>query len=344
MANQLITAILLPPGLAASRPAAASTPIGALYYSTDTKIMERNNGVSWDIYSAPSIVFVGDPTRFLDGTGAFDVVRDSDLSLSNITTNDVSITKHGFAPTLPNDATKFLNGTGGYTAPASSASDIYANRPAAGVNGRLYFPTNGFEIDRDNGSTWSPFGPIYPQTAPDDSTFSWVNQGGATTDTTHGGVILSCPKNATDSWRLRVKALPSVPYTLTAALTRMGFLSNFQGMGIVLRASGAGTFIVLGITTGGSLQLKVDKWNSATSFNSSFLSQNIANFPNFFRIQDDNTNWLFSVSMDGQSFTQVFSTARNTFATADQIGWGGDELTNLYVLNVTLSSFLVTNP
>jgi hypothetical protein len=32
------------------------------------------------------------------------------LSLSNVTTNDVSITKHGFTPIAPNDTTKFLRG------------------------------------------------------------------------------------------------------------------------------------------------------------------------------------------------------------------------------------------
>lgn len=36
-----------------------------------------------------------DNTMFLDGTGAFDTVKDSDLSTSDITTNNVSTTKHG---------------------------------------------------------------------------------------------------------------------------------------------------------------------------------------------------------------------------------------------------------
>lgn len=45
-------------------------------------------------------------------------VTDANLSTSDITTNDVSITKHGFAPKLPNDATKYLDGTGNYSVPA----------------------------------------------------------------------------------------------------------------------------------------------------------------------------------------------------------------------------------
>lgn len=45
-------------------------------------------------------------------------VTDATISTSDITTNNVSITKHGFAPKAPNDATKYLDGTGAYSTPA----------------------------------------------------------------------------------------------------------------------------------------------------------------------------------------------------------------------------------
>lgn len=47
---------------------------------------------------------------------------EADLSLSDITTNNVSITKHGFAPKAPNDATQYLDGTGAYSVPVGSAA------------------------------------------------------------------------------------------------------------------------------------------------------------------------------------------------------------------------------
>lgn len=47
-------------------------------------------------------------------------IPESDLTFTNITTNNVSTTKHGFAPILPNDATKYLDGTGAYTTPAGT--------------------------------------------------------------------------------------------------------------------------------------------------------------------------------------------------------------------------------
>jgi len=52
--------------------------------------------------------------------------------LADNTTNDVSTSKHGYAPKLPNDATKFLDGTGTYSTPAgggggtSATSNLFA--------------------------------------------------------------------------------------------------------------------------------------------------------------------------------------------------------------------------
>ena len=43
---------------------------------------------------------------------------DTNITLSDVTTNNASISKHGFLPKLPNDATKYLDGTGNYSVPA----------------------------------------------------------------------------------------------------------------------------------------------------------------------------------------------------------------------------------
>lgn len=74
-----------------------------------------------------------DATKFLNGaaTPAYALVKDSDLSTSDVTTNDVSTTKHGFAPKAPNDATKFLNGVGAYAVPASSAKPVLTFLPTS---------------------------------------------------------------------------------------------------------------------------------------------------------------------------------------------------------------------
>lgn len=42
-------------------------------------------------------------------------VTDANLSTSDVTTNNVSTSKHGFAPKAPNDSKKYLDGTGAWT-------------------------------------------------------------------------------------------------------------------------------------------------------------------------------------------------------------------------------------
>jgi hypothetical protein len=57
------------------------------------------------------------------GTNTGDqVISDATISTTDITTNNVSTTKHGFAPKLPNDSTKYLNGAGAYTVPPDTNS------------------------------------------------------------------------------------------------------------------------------------------------------------------------------------------------------------------------------
>ncbi len=73
-------------------------------------------------------------------------LAESALALTNVTTNDVTTAAHGFAPVLPNDATKFLNGTGGYTVPAGSGGGGgWLGYSGAGLSfsGTQYFPVVG---------------------------------------------------------------------------------------------------------------------------------------------------------------------------------------------------------
>ena len=55
-----------------------------------------------------------------DGVLSASNVVESEITTADNTTNDVTTSKHGFAPKAPNDATKYLDGTGAYTVPAGS--------------------------------------------------------------------------------------------------------------------------------------------------------------------------------------------------------------------------------
>ena len=69
-------------------------------------------------------------TRSVTGANIKALVTDANLTTTDVTTNNVSTTKHGFAPKAPNDGTKFLDGTGAYDTVKDSdlsLSDITTN-------------------------------------------------------------------------------------------------------------------------------------------------------------------------------------------------------------------------
>lgn len=63
----------------------------------------------------------GTSTQVLHGGKTFSSVVEADQSLSDVTTLNVSTSKHGYTPKLPNDAHKYLDGTGAYSVPSGVA-------------------------------------------------------------------------------------------------------------------------------------------------------------------------------------------------------------------------------
>lgn len=76
---------------------------------------------------------LGTSTKIRGNQGVSDNIVEGDLSLTNITTNDASTSKHGFMKKLPNDATKFYDGTGAFSTPSSGgySSGIITRDPSA---------------------------------------------------------------------------------------------------------------------------------------------------------------------------------------------------------------------
>jgi hypothetical protein len=81
------------------------------------------NTTNGDVYTKAAGAW-GSPVGNLTGpTGSGgSSVTDATIATSDITTNNVSITKHGWTPKAPNDATKYLDGTGAYSVPAGGSS------------------------------------------------------------------------------------------------------------------------------------------------------------------------------------------------------------------------------
>ena len=85
--------------------------------STRGDLIVRNNA------GALIALHLGAANTVLHGSStdpAYSAVVEADLSLSAVTTGNVNTTRHGFAPVLPNDATKYLDGTGNFSTPVGS--------------------------------------------------------------------------------------------------------------------------------------------------------------------------------------------------------------------------------
>lgn len=88
---------------------------------------QTGTGSTFVMSNSPTLVTpnLGTPSagNLVNATG----YTEANLSTSDITTNNVSITKHGFAPKAPNDATKYLDGTGVWSVPAGSGGSTALN-------------------------------------------------------------------------------------------------------------------------------------------------------------------------------------------------------------------------
>jgi len=89
-----------------------------------------------------------------------DEITEGQLSLSDVTTDNVSTSKHGFVPKLPNDVTKFLDGTGAFSVPGGGGS-------GGGMTGRVHgfwfnnsttFDNTNTQPSNGSSSFWSKFG------------------------------------------------------------------------------------------------------------------------------------------------------------------------------------------
>jgi hypothetical protein len=69
--------------------------------------------------TAPTIVSFANANHSHQNSAGGGTLAEAALVLADVTTNDVSTSKHGFVPKAPNDTTKFLRGDGAWQAPPS---------------------------------------------------------------------------------------------------------------------------------------------------------------------------------------------------------------------------------
>ena len=122
---------------------------------------------------------------------------------------------------------------------------------------------------------------------------------------------------------MRVKALPTPPYTIT-----IGFLPNIvpsanAWAGVVWYDSVSGKLHTISMSFG--MSYIPEKWNSVTSFNASYGSIDARSMMcgslAWIQLQDDNTNRKTNVSADGVNWVTPHTILRTDFLTPNQIGF-----------------------
>jgi hypothetical protein len=102
------------------------TAKGAAVAATDLMVVSEVSGASY-------------VTKSVTGANITALVTDANLTTTDITTNDVSTAKHGFAPKAPNDTAKFLRGDGTWAVPAGGGLTNFTEAEnTAAPNGTVY--------------------------------------------------------------------------------------------------------------------------------------------------------------------------------------------------------------
>lgn len=260
--------------------------------------------------------------------------------------DDVAGTPTTKKATLTNIAT--LMGTlSGWNHTYTSA---HASPPASPSAGDLWLPNDSFYAYRYSGSVWVPWGPIFPMTPPVDGDFAWINQGSATVTTTNGGIHLFGPRGATNNLRIRKKAAPSTPYTITAAFLfkSLGTLgSNLNQLaGLAFRQSSDGklhTCSLVSVFGFATVAVRSTKWTNETTFSADYTAPGLTpSLIYYLRIADNGTSRICSVSADGINFDVFHTVGRTDFLTADEVGFVVNDLSNTYDVRTTLLSWKET--
>lgn len=218
-------------------------------------------------------------------------------------------------------------------------------RPSDGRKGDQLNPTDDL-VRWVYNAAFLPFGPAFPFTNPNDQTWAWRNQGGASVTTREGSIYLTAPAASGVNLRCREFSVPATPWTITAAILPQIYVQNFNSAGIYVRDSVGGKITALMIAQGSGVPgLQVVNFTNETTFSASPVGNTTVSIsgPIFFQIADDGVNLTFSWSMNGFDFLQLFQVARHSFLAAgpDKLGFFADTEETTFANGVTLISLKV---
>jgi hypothetical protein len=232
-------------------------------------------------------------------------------------------------------------------------SGPYVSRPAAGVAGRLYFPTDNMYIYRDNGATWDAWGARTMFTIP--PTTGWTAINGATgTSYNNYYAIDDTTGAAAIDLKILVRGV-TAPYVLTTGYIPQIFFdggnTNVRA-GICWRESASGKLHLIGNRALYSSahwlrqEYAADETSSPADIATYAVPSRYTPFPHgivWVRLEDDSMDRKVSYSYDGGfSWLEIMSFTRTHELTPDQVGFYVDCQDETPGGSIILTSWAVT--
>jgi hypothetical protein len=220
-------------------------------------------------------------------------------------------------------------------------TDIQSNRPSAGVQGRIFKPTDGYYESYDNGSSWDIYiNGFKCSNPPAATTFTKVtgNANISTLTDESDGLMLQVTGsgNTSNNPTAFIKAVPSSPYVMTIGFSAQWFLHNNVLFGLCLANGNASSSSVINFWIGyaGSNYMYSQKLSTYTTWNSDYLSMPLPSSflsgPVFLRIRDNGTTRYLEYSMNGRVWDLFHSVGRTDYMTPTYCGiWAGADVTNV---------------
>jgi hypothetical protein len=222
---------------------------------------------------------------------------------------------------------------------SSVITDIQANRPSAELTGRIFYPTDGSgipdSIQIDNGSGWDTLVNGFKCTPPPVvNTFISVGAGSETSLVAEGDNLILTQNGVNSSSCFNagyLKELPAPPYTLTVGLSvSLLYPLDNTFVGVMLSNGTSDPYHVTyrcWQTHGSNQQLfEIVKYSALNTEVAAYSGFPVPVFPPllrqvaYFRLQDDTTNRVFSVSQDCKTWMQVQSVSRTDWLIPTHVG------------------------
>lgn len=214
------------------------------------------------------------------------------------------------------------------------------------VAGDVYESTDGPFSEIFDGSSFNQKGPALPLIKP--TAFStWTNRGAVESlkSEVGGGLFISAAKLASNALVMYNKAAPSTPYTVTFGVVHLNWqvATNRSGVCFFETSSGKITTWHFEQANGATV---VDRWTNHTTRLGGLTFDGMGQFGPllWWRITDDGTNLIFSISTDGRNFEERLSVLRGSHFDVgpDEYGFAADSGNANRQAHITVLSVEVT--